>query len=209
MKLVMLTIAGVTSTAAFMSLCVYIFLAVRGKSVTLYSTSHTSLLSWRQKVFLALAALAFLACMYKGAEAMLWWMPSTWGGVDEDGEYQTLRASMASLFAILGGLAFIQFIDAATHNKFFLRLASERAREFERILKASINTWELPMLSKEYKEKLSTIESEAYGPNGIRSRIVDLRPEGGRAQMYRELIFHVEQLESKNKATGNPVGQLA
>ena len=62
------------------------------------------------------------------------------------------------------------------------------------------------MLRKEYKEKLSTIESEAYGPNGMRSRIEDLLPEGKRAQIYRELIFYVEELESKNKATGNPVG---
>lgn len=206
MKLAMLTIAGVASTAAFLSLCVYIFLAARGKSITLYSTSHTFLLSWRQKIFLAFAALAFLICMYKGAEAMLWWIPSTWGGVDEDGEYQTLRASLASLFSILGGLAFVQFIDAATHDKFFLRIVSERAAEFERILKASISTWELPMLKKEYEGKLLTIESEMYRPAGLRSRFADLLPEGRRAQIYRELIFYVEQLESKNKTTGKPVG---
>jgi hypothetical protein len=37
MNFLMLTIAGVVSAAAFLSLCVYIFLAVRGKSITLYS----------------------------------------------------------------------------------------------------------------------------------------------------------------------------
>lgn len=201
MKLEILIIAGVASTAAFLSLCVYIFLAVWGKSITLYSTSLESLLSWKQKVFLAFAALAFLACMYKGAEFMLWWIPSDWGGL-EDGEYKTLSSSLALLFTGFGGISFIYFIDKATHDKFSLRLAMENTMELERILSAAINTRELSKLRNEYKEKLSTITSEvSYVTNYMHALTVSRLPEGRRAQMYRELIFYVEQLESKNKAS--------
>lgn len=204
MKLEILIIAGVASTAAFLSLCVYIFLAVWGKSITLYSTSRESLLSWKQKVFLALAALAFLACMYKGAEFMLWWIPSDWGGLDESGDYKTLSSSLAFSFMCIGGIAFIHFIDTATHDKFSLRLASEKTWELERILNAAINARELPRLMNEYSEKLSAITpKETYVTNYMLALTESRLPEGRRAQMYRELIFYVEQFESKNKATEN------
>lgn len=47
---------------------------------------------------------------------MLFWLPSTWGAVDEDGEYRTLATSLATLFAS-GGLFLIGFLDKATHEK--------------------------------------------------------------------------------------------
>lgn len=204
MKPEILIIAGVMSTASFLSLCVYIFLALRGKSITLYSTSRGSLLSWKQKIFLVLAALAFLACMYKGAEFMLWWIPNDWGGLDEDGEYWTLSSSLAFSFMVYGGIAFIHFIDTATHDKFSLRFALEKTGELERILNAAINTRELPILRNEYKEKLAAITSEVtFTTNYMHALTVSQLPEGRRAQMYQELIFYVEQFESKNKATEN------
>lgn len=209
MTLVLTIVAGFVSTAALLSLCVYIFLAVRGNSLILYSTSHPLLLSWWKKIFLALAALAFLICMFKGAEAMLWWMPSSWGNLDDNGEFQTIRVSLATLFLTFGGLAFVSFIDSAIHGEFFLRIVAERSKELERIVNASINTCEIPLLRKKYEEQLATIAAEAYLQNGYLPRVAHLLPEGRRAQMFRELIFYVEQLEAKIKADGKFTAQGA
>ena len=188
MKLAIEIVAAAISAIAFVSLCVYIVLAVRGNSITLYSTSNSRLLSRRQNVFLALAAIAFLICMYKGAETMLWWIP------DEDGEFSA-RAYLALLFTFFC-LDFGKFIDSATHDKFERKIISERARELERILEASTKSWALAALKKEYKEKISAIYQ-----NGLSAypEIEGLLPEGRRAQMYRQLTWDVEEFESQIK----------
>ena len=44
---------------SLLSLAVYIYLAAKGDSVTLYSTIDSDYLSYKQKTFLGLAALGF------------------------------------------------------------------------------------------------------------------------------------------------------
>lgn len=196
---VLTIIISFASFAALLSLCVYIFLAVRGDSLLLYSTSHPLLLSWWKKLFLAFAALAFLICMFKGAEAMLWWVPASWGSLDSDGEYHAVRISLATLFLTFGGLAFVQFIDSAIHDKFFIRIIVERSKELEAILNASINAKELTVLKKRYEGKLANIKLEECLQSGFRPRVAHLLPERRREEMYREFICYIEKLESKEK----------
>lgn len=201
MILVLIIATGFASTAALLSLCVYIFLAVRGNSLILYSTSHPLLLSWWKKIFLALAALAFLICMFKGAEAMLWWMPSSWGSLDSDGEFHTVRVSLAILFLTFFGLAFVQFIDSAIHDKFFIKIIAERSKELEEIINASLNTKKLPVLRNRYEEQLATIKLKARLQRGFRPRVAHLLPESRRYEMYREFICYIEKLEAKDKSS--------
>lgn len=147
------------STLTLLSLSVYIYLAVKGDSITLYSTVNSDYLSIKQKTFLGLAAIGFLVCMYNGAEAMLFWMPSEWGSVDSEGEYQTVKGSISGIFALLGGFSLIHFIDKATHEKFYLRTLRDESHELERIVNASVDIYELERIKKEYQKAVAELEA--------------------------------------------------
>jgi len=189
-----------------LSLSLYIFLASKGDSLTLYSTLDSSLqISINQKIFLVLAAFTFLVCMYQGAEVMLFWLPSEWGGIDSDGDFHTLRSSLSITFVIFCGLKFIRFIDSATHEKFFLREIREKSEELEKIIDASIP--ELNRMKIEYERKIEGIEDElqkeSLGPKAkTRQRpyiafISALWPEKRRIQNYQDLISKIEHMQSR------------
>jgi hypothetical protein len=80
--IVMLILKGALyagSSAALLALCIYIFLACRGDSPTLLSTINARRMNWKRDLLLGLASIGFLICMFQGAEAMLFWMPDSWG----------------------------------------------------------------------------------------------------------------------------------
>jgi hypothetical protein len=197
---ILLIIAGIGSAAAFLSLCAYIFLAVRGKSTTLFlATRGSELLSWRQKVFLILAAAGFLVCMYKGAEALLWWIPGNPGPVGEESYFDSYRSVLALFFAITGGLFLAWVINSVAYFRVYFRIYGEKSVELKRILEASRSAGKLERLAnlrEEYKEKLAALNAEAYGPDETRSQDADLSPAARRATIFEELIACVAEIEA-------------
>lgn len=189
-------IIAVLSTASFVALSIYIFLAARGKSELLYATISSRLkLSWINKAFFAFAAIGFLICMYKGAEAMLYWMPSSWGTVDSDGEYLTFRSYVALLFTALGGIPFVAFIDKATHDKFELRELEEYSRGQEKIINALHSPESFPIVRKEFETSIEEIQSKmAKRRVPPEWEVVRLLPDGRRIQLYRRLIGNLDSL---------------
>lgn len=184
---------AVISTAVLLSLATYIFLAARGTSLTLYSTLDESLGSWKSSLFLALAAIGFLICMYSGASTMLYWMPTDWGGLGSDGEFQTHRSLLAATFAILGGGALIIFIDKATHEKFFLRKRREHTDELNLIFDIVLTGRSFNALRQKYLDRVGELKA---GP--ISSDIAVGRyshPDGQRLLMYHDLISLVDSLQ--------------
>lgn len=184
---------AVISTAVLLALATYIFLAARGSSLTLYYTLDASLLSWRSKLFLALAAIGFLICMYSGAATMLYWLPADWGGLDSEGEFQTDRSSLAATFAMFGGVALIVFIDKATHEKFFLRKRREHTDELNLIFDIVLTGRSFNALRQKYLDRVGELKA---GP--ISSDIVVGRyshPDAQRLLMYHDLISLVDSLQ--------------
>lgn len=200
LKILLMTIG----TMSLLSLSLYIYLAVKGDNLTLYSshrviTWNSRLLSVEQKTFLILAAIGLLICMYNGAEAMLFWMPNDWGSVDSEGEYQTLKASLAATFAIFGGGPLIQFISNATHEEFLLKEIREKAEGLERIVNAFINASVLEGLKEEYQKKIETLEAKTQKRGPIaKSFERHLLPEAQRIQNYKYLISIIESQKSKS-----------
>ena len=127
---------SVGSSATLVALSVYITLALRGDSPTLLSTADSNRLNRLQRIFLGLASIGFLTCMYQGADALLSWMPDAWGGIDEDGEFQTYRSGLAATFAATGGIALICFIDEATKNRTSLLVLRQQIEDERRINEA-------------------------------------------------------------------------
>lgn len=196
--LVLKVLLGIVSTLCLISLSIYIYLANRGDSITVYSSVDSRLLSASQKVFLGLAAIGFLTCMYQGAEAMLHWIPKDWGTIDEDGEYQTLQTTIASMFALFGGLTLVQFIDRAAHGVFFLRDLRSEGKELKRILDASTSSVDLGSLEEEYAKEISALEAKLDTRGELaRATKRHLLPEGQTIQQYRELVALVQKQRAR------------
>lgn len=189
---------ALVSTAAFLSMALYIYLAARGDSLTLYSTMDHRLLSLKQKIFVGLAMIGLIACMYSGAEALLFWMPSEWGSIDSDGEYQTARTAFATIFATFAGLALVVFIDKANHEKFYLAEVLEKTKELERILEVSLDISKLEKLKNEYESISRSLRARAKERSPIANILYShLLPEGRRVQIYVYLISLIENHQAK------------
>lgn len=180
-------------TCALVSLAVYSALAYSGTSRILYRTVDQRLGSKSTNVFFALAAIAFLVCMYQGAEAMLGWMPTSWGHVGEDGEYETVAHGLAFMFALFVGGSLAGVLDKATHNAFFVQDLSDECRHLTQLLEASLDDRWLDSLRTDLEEKVAKIESE----RGRTDSTSHLWPEGQRRQRYRQLISLAERQQER------------
>jgi hypothetical protein len=74
--------------------------------------------SFITRIYLSLAALGFIACVYFGTYGLLWWMPSDWGRHNEDGDFSSVREylSCASIFFLgfpLIGLIWKEMLEVA------------------------------------------------------------------------------------------------
>jgi len=193
-------IAGIGSVAAFLSLCAYIFLAVRGRSTMLFAVTRGSdLLSWWQKIFLGLAIAGFLVCMYRGAETLLWWVPGDSAEADGSGLLGSSRSVLALLFALTGGLFLAWVISSVAYYRVYFRIYGERSVGLKRILEATRSVAKFENLAKlkdEYTEQLSVLNAEAYGPDAPQSQNADLLPAARRAEIFKELVACVEEIEA-------------
>lgn len=161
-------LAAVLGSLTLLCLSLYIGLAAGGRSELLYATasSHPEL-GLHHRAFFLLAGAGLLLCLYQGADFMLSWMPDSWGNVDEDGDYKTLRSFIAGLFAMAGGLFLCQFIDGATHDKFDLREARIRERELARVFEA-IHFGSATALARVAREYESQAASRSGAPSSTR-----------------------------------------
>lgn len=189
---------ALVSTAAFLSLSLYIYLVARGDSLTLYSTMDNRLLSLRQKIFICLAMIGLIACMYSGAEKLLFWMPSEWGSIDSEGEYQAARTTLATIFAIYAGFTLAAFLDKANHEKFYIVEALDKTKELEKILEASLDMSKLEKLKNEYVSVSQGLRASAKERSPLASTMNShLFPEGRRAQVYAHLISLIDNHQVK------------
>lgn len=94
------------SITCFLALFTYISLISFGYGRTLHRSSSRAVM-----VFLPFVAVGFLVCLYEGAEAMLFWIPSEWGFVGVEGDQLSTRTYIAVAFTLLGGIAFLLRIE--------------------------------------------------------------------------------------------------
>jgi hypothetical protein len=191
--IVLQLLLAVTAAGCLLALSIYIYLAVKGGSVTLYSTIDTRLMNWKRIVFLVCAALGFLTCMFQGAEAMLYWLPNSWRRLDADGQYESYRIVLASLFAALGGTAFLGFIDKATHRSIFLDIMRERARFLERIIAAIHGKDSFDAIREDIDKKLEELAKSKK--QTAEWQLEHLTPNGQLAAHYQELRQLVRELD--------------
>lgn len=205
MQLTVQVALAIIGTAALLCLGAYVYLAYRGESSLLYSSIDSRLMTFGRRMFFLLAALGLLTCMFQGAEAMLWWLPSSWGSHDEYGDFTSLRVYVAATFTFIAGGALAIFIDRSAHNSFFLRDANLERRELRRVLKGYNATASLELIAKEYVEAQKTLDAKlsAYGELG-HSELTYSLPEGQTILIYRQLeaevAARIAELQQRERA---------
>lgn len=205
MQLALQTLLATLGTAAFICMALYAYLAYRGHSDLLYSSADTRLLTLPKKFFFGFAAIGFFTCIYQGADALLWWIPSSWGAHDEYGDFTSHRAKLAGAFAFMAGGAMLIFIDRSAHIDFFLDNANIERSQLKRLLESYNSLPALELLLKSHSEHMDVIEKQllARGEKG-HSAMTYAFPEGQQLIIYRELEARIQQrirqLEPKKRA---------
>ena len=186
-------IFAVASVLSLIALCVFVFLVARGNSSTLLSIDRS--LNWRQKIFLALAAIGFLVCFFSGAEAMLFWMPDDWGQFGDDGEFHPTKASIAGIFALIGGGVLFKHIMDSTRKSVRLRLA-EMQISLERRINNAGSREELESLRDEFTEKMNELRSIVPYYLEANRPLVAAELE---VEMYRDLLIRTKKLLERQR----------
>lgn len=198
MHIALKILLALLSTSALLCLSIYIYLANRGRSLVLYSSVDSRLMSFGTRPFFAFAAVALLVCLYRGAEIMLFWLPSSWGYADEYGQFTKLQETLALLFAFLGGLTLINFIDKSVCREFYLRDINIECRELNRIINASHSESALRYLIDEYEKERSSLQTEYLEIDRLKQLSEPLLlPQAQTFFVYRDLISLAEKQISR------------
>ncbi|PZO79004.1 MAG: hypothetical protein DI626_11735, partial [Micavibrio aeruginosavorus] len=151
---VLQAIIVITSIAALASFTFFIFRAAFYLDDTL--DPDASILSWPRKFFFVLAAIALLVCIYNGCHAMLFWLPDSLGGYDENGDWRTARTGLSSVLTFLIGCSFISFIDNSLKASLVLPNIQMLANERQKILHCT-SLGQLEILKHSYIQILDVL----------------------------------------------------
>lgn len=197
---VLFTTLAVLSTAVLASITGYIWLAIKGDSLVLYSTMHFKnerhfrRFPFKYKVFLIAAVIGLFIFMYAGTETLLFWIPDAWGKISDEGEWVSTKSVVAFLFSSFGGFTMLHFIVRSTHERFFLKECQMWSSELEKIIDASYSPVQLRILAEKYK---STVEELSVNKRSSLIAGIDtghLVPEAQTVQNYKRLTHIVNEL---------------
>jgi hypothetical protein len=180
---------AIVSTACFVALTAYLFMAAFKRGDTLYLLGINGRLSLKQNAFVGLAAVAMLVCFFNGAEAMLFWLPSDWGSLDEDGDFVLVRTSIASVFTLLA-FGWLEVPSKAASNAKLLQIVSDEAKWLREIVASVGHPLGSDSIRRQLTEKLESLELG----RAPRHPEAALLPDDERILMYRQLIAAVDGL---------------
>jgi hypothetical protein len=200
---------------AIISICVlcitcmsiYVYQAVKGGSRTIYMQEAPSeYLTFAQKIFLGMAALGLLICFYQGAEAMLSWLPNSWGRTNAEGEFITLKNSASAIFTLFAGFGLIAYLNKAGPASIAFQHAKEKIQLYEQIFNAIISSDSLShdrsMLLKSIKNdienRIDELGVDAHDGNWQRAPTArNHYPDSQRYRNLRQLIRTIDELETR------------
>lgn len=197
-QFVEVVLAGL-SVSALAAMSAYVVLALHGSSAAFYATIAPR--SWPMKVFVVLVAIALSMIIFGGAMTLLWWLPSSWGSVDEDGGYTTARVTLAGLVTFLGTPAVGYVLASATEAIYERRILSERSRGLAEILRALTRSADLQRLRLEFEARATSLDAHVQrrGDSWVDSDTTVRTPKESRQRMLRDLVELVERVESDVK----------
>jgi len=101
--------------------------------------------------------MGFIICLFKGAEAMLFWIPDEMGSIDSDGIFLSTKNYLTTVVTF-GWLALIGGIVKSARESSELEVYREESIATNRFIEAYLSVERLNSLKKEYTEIISEID---------------------------------------------------
>ena len=98
MKIVYLMIAATVVCVALFAMVETVWTVMNRPAAAVERFGRSNERFGKSRVYLLAALIGYLGVVYCGFYGLLFWMPSNWGTMDEDGEFTALRYTVAGLF---------------------------------------------------------------------------------------------------------------
>ena len=98
MKILFLVIAATVICVALFAMIETVWTIMNRPAAAVERFKRANVHFGKSRVYLIAALVGYLSVIYCGFYGLLFWMPSNWGAVDEDGEFTALRYTIAGLF---------------------------------------------------------------------------------------------------------------
>ena len=177
------------STSCLVALAYYILLAYLGDSKILYTLYDQIKMTWKHKIFFGLAAIGLLVCFFQGAEAMLFWIPKSWGFVDSDDSWMSYSTSFALGFAAMS-TAFIGFLESASSHDIIHARLDEENDGLRQIIDSAYSLDRLTITKNSFDRKIEKLKEElSPGRDSITAR--------HKIAVYQALAHTVGEMQKK------------
>jgi hypothetical protein len=186
---------GLFSVAAIASLAIYAVLACRPRSRLLESLNGTGHVPTSTAWLFGIAGLALLFCVYSGLDAMLWWLPSSWGRVDEDGEFIPLRHMLAGVGACCITYPIAGHLASSPRNTRLLQIEETASGLFKQLLLAR-HDGERSQIRSDV-EKMHAEASKRAWPDGAHSTDANATVDAREAFVYEDVLRVMKDLDEK------------
>lgn len=207
--MILQVILALIGLGCVVSMGVFMFLSWRGRSPILFSLAfNQTKFSPGQLAFLFLAGTGLFVCIFQGVEAMLFWLPDTWGRFDEDGTFTAFRVTIASLYAGVA-LGWVGLISKVSYYSDKLEIMTKEIQGLEKILIRGDSQYTLDSLMDEFKGKRTELDDKRArsGRKEGRSRQWSpphdlLHPDDAEMMMYGRLVAAVDFQKKKLSESG-------
>jgi hypothetical protein len=138
---------------------------------------------------------------------MLFWLPPSWGTLDDEGTFQTVATGLASLFTF-SGLFFISFLVRASRDGVLVQVSQQQTEGLTEILEAALDRRRLAEIEVDLQKRidamtaaLPSIPAGAGYDEHVRRQ---LGPSGERVAVLRELVSSVQRHMKRLELIAHP-----
>jgi len=182
---------AIAQILCLISIPAYLVLALNRDTEILNSLrfSYWREIPLRRRAFFAIVGGALIVCLFVGAKTFLSWMPTTWGSVNEEGDYVQLADKLAAVYCVTCGSGIIVLAWRAIKSHYEVTELREYGKWEDRIQSAILDPGSLASVKRELT---SAIEALRHEEEPMRN--TDRLPYASR-QKWRLLNRRIAQLE--------------
>lgn len=121
------------SVTCVVSFCLVLYWTTRGDHPLMLSLHTPFRPNWKQKILLGGAAFFILVALYRGGTAFFAWIPSSWGTIDEDGDFRTYQEITGGAIGSICGLVLLGYLNQGLARAMMLKVAAAEIDWLQRI----------------------------------------------------------------------------
>lgn len=208
MKEVVAALFGVASCTALACLIVFVMqMTIFKKGDWVYTTLNgRGKLTLTQKIYFIFALLGFLICIGGGVYCLLWFIPRSWGGVDEDGDFTSLRLYGSFFSAIFLGGALVSLVletvtsrwmtqrrlEDTAHLEDKVKVRNDEIRWYRALIEVADDPQRLTSFRNDFRDKLDRLSATEPGYKPEYGQQLKRQLHSDQVQGYTDLLKNVE-----------------